>query len=141
MCSLIRRVFCGSASQTVAVIFNVFDLDADERLSAKEFKKIEMSLMRHAADKKYTSIVDLFLYTVFAQHDRKHEGSLSFVEWRRFAEEDDLIMRFLDRMTPLVDDFPALRETAEAAVATTAAGSDGAATSAPLVPASPFDVY
>ena len=124
-----------------AVVFNVFDLDADERLSAKEFKQIELSLMR-AADKKYTSIVDLFLYTVFAQHDRKHEGSLSFVEWRRFAEEDDLVMRFLDSMTPPVVDFPSLSEaTATASASASTATSDAAATGVPLIPASAFAVY
>eukprot|EP00455_Lapot_gusevi_P037276 TRINITY_DN4163_c0_g1_i4.p1 TRINITY_DN4163_c0_g1~~TRINITY_DN4163_c0_g1_i4.p1 ORF type:complete len:110 (-),score=31.77 TRINITY_DN4163_c0_g1_i4:48-377(-) len=93
------------------LVFNLFDLDADERLSKKEFKKISTAFFQtcHADQgKRYAPLLDLFAQSVFSQYDRKEEGYLSFSDWRRFAEEDELILSLIHTMSPPRSDFPSL---------------------------------
>ena len=120
-----------SRDEHLRFVFNLFDMDADERISKKEFRKIELALLlghqsaEHAdAKAKYAPLADLLAACAFAVHDRKDEQSIGFAEWRRFAEEDEGVQRFLECMQPPANDFPTL-------VGAGAGGGD-------LLPPSPF---
>jgi hypothetical protein len=42
------------------------------------------------------------------QHDKKAEGGVGFQEWRRYAEDDDLILKLLHSFSVPPSDFPTL---------------------------------
>eukprot|EP01006_Ploeotia_vitrea_P004090 TRINITY_DN113822_c0_g1_i1.p1 TRINITY_DN113822_c0_g1~~TRINITY_DN113822_c0_g1_i1.p1 ORF type:complete len:262 (+),score=123.50 TRINITY_DN113822_c0_g1_i1:42-788(+) len=79
-------------------LFHMYDLDGNSQVSRKELKKIAQVLQaaptateEDLKDKQLSPIVELMSKTAISCYDRNNDGSLSFIEWRRYAEEDDLI--------------------------------------------------
>jgi Ca2+-binding EF-hand superfamily protein len=60
---------CDLCLTHASVIFQIFDLDGDELLSKKEFRKIEMALMQGSGDQslspKFQTLIDLFVHCTF----------------------------------------------------------------------------
>ncbi len=44
------------------------------------------------------------------QHDKKGEG-MAFLDWRRFADDDDVVQRLLQQLTPAANDFPTVHSS------------------------------
>jgi len=90
------------------LVFNLFDLEAVGKISKKDFKKISIALMQgdneKESDKKVKTLnplIDMFVYFSMFNFDRKNDNTLSFMEWTRYAEDDDIITALVAKMRPL----------------------------------------
>jgi len=84
------------------LVFSLFDLEANGRISKKEFKKISVTLMQKEEDlaqtKRLAPLVDMFAAFALLNFDRHNENALRYNDWRRYAEDDDLILLMVSSM-------------------------------------------
>eukprot|EP00475_Leptophrys_vorax_P024409 TRINITY_DN3368_c0_g1_i3.p1 TRINITY_DN3368_c0_g1~~TRINITY_DN3368_c0_g1_i3.p1 ORF type:complete len:148 (-),score=43.00 TRINITY_DN3368_c0_g1_i3:90-533(-) len=97
----------------ISVVFNLFDLDANEQISKKEFKKVISLLFQEngpdALAKTLNPGLEFLTHVAFHLYDRQGSGSWNYNEWRRYAEEEDKIHDLVDSMTDrFAEEFPTL---------------------------------
>lgn len=97
----------GVREYRMMVIFNCFDLDVNGQINKKEFKRMISSLVcptdaslaninqeEATPLKPLSALLDAEYFFAVKEVDRNQDGVLNFVEWKRFADEDDTICAF-----------------------------------------------
>jgi len=84
------------------LMFTLFDLEANGRISKKDFKKISIALMQKDDDptqiKRLNPLIEMFVTFTMLNFDRHNESAIRYNDWRRYAEDDDLILAMISCM-------------------------------------------
>jgi Ca2+-binding EF-hand superfamily protein len=85
------------------LLFNLYDLDASGFISKKHFRTISVALLKGSKSpsqqelKMLGPLTDLFCLTAFQHYQSSGDKkTLSFNEWRRFADEDEVVLALLE---------------------------------------------
>mmetsp|Transcript_15603 Transcript_15603/g.21931 ORF Transcript_15603/g.21931 Transcript_15603/m.21931 type:complete len:226 (-) Transcript_15603:125-802(-) len=86
-------------------LFNLFDLDASGRISKKQYKKMSLAMLQGKPNsaamqgkKSLSALVEMTNFLTFYNYDRTQDGTLTFPEWKKLAEEDDHIQHLMKCM-------------------------------------------
>ena len=97
-----------SREQRMRFVFNLFDLTGNGRIDREKLKRMSLALMTSTTapapstadpSKDFSPLLDLFAYFALHSYDRDADRSLSFMEWRLYAEDDERVRRMVDEIS------------------------------------------
>jgi len=109
-CCALYLLWFSVREEKFRLLFNVFDISAQQRITKREFKKMAVALMQGAGERKemerksklLSPLADMFVSFTINYYDlKRHDQCLNYNEWRRFAEEDEIVLSVIADMKAL----------------------------------------